>query len=206
MSRRYGLHVVPAYGTVEDYLAKFGRPPRWDVSRELTKGHIKAGRSLAGFLSLSPMQLLEAAGAGDAACGRLFVEFAARFNGKAQLYWSPGLRARLLPGDEAASDAEVVAAADEAARLALTLTPPEWEAVKRVPDGRPRVLGLVEDDRGGDGQARAFVARAVALHPVPARRDLTKMDSVLGAAMAVLAAEQKERNRWRGPVPSHGEV
>ncbi len=208
MSRRYGLHVVPAYGTVEDYLAKFGHPPRWDVSRELTKGHIKAGRSLAGSLSLSPMQLLEAAGAGDAACGRLFVEFAARFNGKAQLYWSPGLRARLLPGDEAASDAAVVAAADEAARLALALTPPEWEAVKRVPDGRPRVLGLVEADRGRDGQARAFVARAVALHPAPPRRDLTKMDAGLRAAVAVLAAEQLERNRWRGPVPSpsHGEV
>ncbi len=200
MSRPYGLHVAPAYGAVEDYLAKFGRPPRWDVARELTKGHIKAGRSLAGSVQLTPMQLLEAAGAGDAACGRLFVEFAARFNGKAQLYWSPGLRARLLPDEVAASDAEVVAAADEAARLALALTPPEWEAVKRVPDGRPRVLGLVEDEKGGDVQARAFVAEAVALYPAPPRRDLTKMDPGLRAAVAVLAAEQKERNRWRGPV------
>jgi hypothetical protein len=200
MSRRYGLHVAPAYGTVEAYLAKFGRLPRWDISRELTKGHIKAGRSLAGDLQLTPMQLLEAAGAGDARCGRLFVEFAARFNGKAQLYWSPGLRARLLPDEAAASDAEVVTAADEAARVALALTPPEWEAVKRVPDGRPRVLGLVEAARGGDGQARAFVAEAVALYPVSPRRDLAKMDPGLRAALAVAAAEQRERNRWRGPV------
>ncbi len=200
MNRQYGLHVVPAYGTVEAYLAKFGRPPSWDISREMTKGHVKAGRSVAGSVQLTPMQLLEAAHAGDDRCGRLFAEFAARFNGKAQLYWSPGLRARLLPDDQAVSDAEVVAASDEAARLALEITPPEWEAVKRVPDGRPRVLGLVEADKGGDGQARAFVARAVALYPAPPRRDLTKMDPGLHAAVAVLAAEQTERNRWRGPV------
>jgi hypothetical protein len=201
MNRQYGLHVVPAYGTVESYLAKFGRPPSWDISREMTKGHVKAGRSVAGSVQLTPMQLLEAAQDGDDRCGRLFAEFAARFNGKAQLYWSPGLRARLLPDDQAVSDAEVVAASDEAARLALEITPPEWEAVKRVPHGRPRVLGLVEAERGGDGLARAFVARALALHPAPPQRDLTKMDPGLRAAVAVLAAEQTERNRWRGPVP-----
>jgi hypothetical protein len=201
MTRRYGLHVVPAYGTVEAYLAKFGRLPQWDISRELTKGHIKAGRSLAGDLQLTPMQLLEAAHAGDERCGRLFAEFAARFHGKAQLYWSPGLRARLLPDDQAVSDAEVVAASDEAARLALEITPPEWEAVKRVPHGRPRVLGLVEADRGGDAQARAFVAAAVALHPAFLRRDLSLMPPELSAVLAELRADQAERNRWRGPHP-----
>jgi hypothetical protein len=201
MTRRYGLHVVPAYGTVEAYLAKFGRLPQWDVSRELTKGHIKAGRSLAGDLQLSPMQLLEAAGSGDERCGRLFAEFAARFNGKAQLYWSPGLRARLLPDDEAVSDVVLVAASDEAAQLALALTSPEWEAVKRVPHGRPRVLGLVEVDRGGDVQARAFVAAAVALHPAFLRRDLSLMPPELSAVLGELRADQAERNRWRGPHP-----
>jgi hypothetical protein len=201
MTRRYGLHVVPAYGTVEAYLAKFGRLPQWDVSRELTKGHIKAGRSLAGDLQLSPMQLLEAAGSGDERCGRLFAEFAARFNGKAQLYWSPGLRARLLPDDEAVSDVVLVAASDEAAQLALALTSPEWEAVKRVPHGRPRVLGLVEVDRGGDVQARAFVAAAVALHPAFPRRDLSLMPPELSAVLGELRADQAERNRWRGPHP-----
>jgi hypothetical protein len=200
MSREYGLHVVPAYGTVEAYLAKFGRPPKWDVAREMTKGHIKAGRSLAGIAQLTPIQLLEAAHAGDDRCGRLFAEFAERFNGKAQVYWSPGLRTRLVPGVQAVSDAAVVAASDEAARIALEMTSPEWEAVKRVPDGRPKVLDLVEAESGGGESARAFVAAAVALYPAPVRRDLTRMCPELRAAVDELAAEQKERNRWRGPL------
>jgi hypothetical protein len=146
------------------------------------------------------MQLLEAAHAGDDRCGRLFAEFAERFNGKAQIYWSPGLRARLLPDDQAISDAEVVAASDEAARIALEMTSPEWESVKKVPHGRPRVLELVEVERGGNGLARAFVAEAVALHPAFVLRDLTKMAPDLRAAVDELAADQKERNRWRGPL------
>ncbi len=200
MSRQYGLHVVPAYGTVEAYLAKFGRSPKWDISREMAKGHVKSGRSVAGVVQLTPMQLLEAAHAGDDRCGRLFAEFAERFHGKAQIYWSPGLRARLLPDDQAVSDAEVVVASDEAARIALELTSPEWEAVKKVPHGRPRVLELVEAERGGDGLARAFVAEAVAVHPAFVPRDLTKMSPDLRAAVGELAAEQRERNRWRGPL------
>ncbi len=204
MNRRYGLHMVPAYGTVEAYLAKFGRSPKWDISREMAKGHVKSGRSVAGAVQLTPMQLLEAAHEGDERCGRLFAEFAARFNGKAQIYWSPGLRARLLPGDTAVSDAEVVAASDEAARVALEMTSPEWEAVKKVPHGRPRVLGLVEVERGGSDLARAFVAEALALYPGVVPRDLAKLPPELRAAVDVLVAEQRERNRWRGPVSAAG--
>ncbi len=200
MNRRHGLQVVPAYGSVEAYLAKFGRSPKWDISREMAKGHVKSGRSVAGVAQLTPMQLLELAHAGDDRCGRLFAEFAERFNGKAQIYWSPGLRARLLPDDQAVSDAEVVAASDEVARIALGMTSPEWEAVKKVPHGRPRVLGLVEAERGGADLARAFVVEAVALHPAPVPRDLTKMAPDLRAAVDALVAEQKERNRWRGPL------
>jgi hypothetical protein len=134
----------------------------------------------------------------------LFAEFAARFNGKAQIYWSPGLRARLLPDDQALSDAEVVAESDAAARIALEMTPPEWEAVKKVPHGRPRVLGLVEAEKGGAVSARAFVLGAVASHPAPAPRDLTKLAPDLRAALAGVVEEQRERNRWRGPVPQAG--
>jgi hypothetical protein len=204
MNRRYGLHVVPAYGTVEAYLAKFGRSPKWDISREMAKGHVKSGRSVAGVVQLTPMQLLEAAHAGDDRCGRLFAEFAERFNGKAQIYWSPGLRARLLPDDQAVSDAAVVAASDEAARIALGLTSPEWESVKKMAHGRSRVLDLVESERGGDDLARVFVAEAVALYPPFVPRDLTKMAPDLRAALDGLAAEQKERNRWRGPLLAAG--
>jgi hypothetical protein len=200
MNRRYGLQVVPAYGSVESYLAKFGRLPRWDISREMAKGHVKAGRSLAGEMQLTPMQLLEAAETGDARCGRLFVEFADRFNGKAQIYWSPGLRARLLPAIQAVSDAEVVVSPDEAARIALGLTVPEWEAVKKMPAGRARLLEMVEVESGGSVQALLFIAEALAVFPAVVRRDLTKMAPDLRAMVDELAAEQRERNRWIGPL------
>jgi hypothetical protein len=200
MNRRHGLQVVPSYGSVEAYLAKFGRLPRWDISREMAKGHVKAGRSLAGEMQLTPMQLLEAAETGDSRCGRLFVEFADRFNGKAQVYWSPGLRARLLPDDQAVSDAEVVVSPDEAARIALGLTVPEWEAIKKMPDGRARLLEMVESESGGSVQALAFIAAALAAFPAVVRRDLTKMAPDLRLVVDELAAEQRERNRWVGPL------
>jgi hypothetical protein len=200
MNRRYGLQVVPAYGSVERYLAKFGRLPKWDISREMAKGHIKAGRSVAGELQLTPMQLLAAANAGDGQCGRLFIEFSDRFNGKAQMYWSPGLRARLLPDVQAVSDAEVVVSPDEAARIALGLSVPEWEAVKKMPAGRARLLEMVEAESGGSVQALLFIAEALAAFPAVVQRDLTKMAPDLRAAVAGLAAEQRERNRWIGPL------
>ena len=109
MSRRYGLEVKRAYGSVEDYLVKYGRGPRWDMARELTKGHIKRGRSIAGLKHLTPWELLAAAAAGDARCGRLFAEFVDRFDGKAQLWWSPGLRALLLGDAAEVSDADLAA-------------------------------------------------------------------------------------------------
>jgi hypothetical protein len=150
------------------------------------------------------MQLLEAAHAGDERCGKLFAEFGHRFTGKAQLYWSPGLRARLLPDDQAVSDAEVVAASDEVEKLALALTSPEWESVKRIPNGRSRLPELVEEDKGGAVRARAFVDEAVGAHPPVAMRDLTKMAPDLAAGVAQLAHEQRDRNRWLGPLIAEG--
>jgi replication protein len=81
-----------------EYVAKFGREaseqnrPRWSASHELTKGHTKQGERMKGA---TPFTLLRWYRDGDSQAGALFVEYAMEFKGKAQLFWSPRLRAKL---------------------------------------------------------------------------------------------------------------
>ncbi len=204
MSRRYGLQVKPTYGTVEAYLAKFGNGPRWDVAREMAKGHLKQGRSIAGLRSLSPWELLAAAHAGDVRCGVLFKEYALRFKGRAQLYWSPGLRALLLGDETATCDQAVASTPDDDAQLAGELSTPEWESVKRA-SARAHLLQLVEADRGGWDSAAAFLALLAQHFPLFIPRPRGALSPEFRAALHQLHLDQKERNRWRGayigPLP-----
>lgn len=78
-----------------EYVAKFGHEasaPRWSASHELTKGHVKQGQRMKGC---TPFGLLRRYLDGDTQAGALFVEYAREFKGKAQLFWSPRLRAKL---------------------------------------------------------------------------------------------------------------
>jgi len=85
-----------------DYVAKFGKEPgdeskraaqaHWSASHELTKGHTKQTQRMKGA---TPFTLLRWYREGDAQSGALFVEYAQAFKGKAQLYWSPGLRKKI---------------------------------------------------------------------------------------------------------------
>lgn len=85
-----------------DYVAKFGKEPSdqskaaarawWTASHELTKGHTKQTVRLKGA---TPFTLLRWYREGDAEAGALFVEYATAFKGRAQLYWSPGLRKKI---------------------------------------------------------------------------------------------------------------
>jgi hypothetical protein len=202
MSRRYGLAVQLAYGTVEDYLAKFGHGPRWDISREMTKGHIKQGRSLAGQRSLTPWELLLAAHDGDVRCGVLFREYALKFKGRAQLYWSPGLRAALLGDETPANDHTLATAGELDDETAGEITGPEWESVKRA-SARAHLLRLVEDDCGGWQSAAVFLRLVVEHFPPFMPRPRGVLSPEFRAALDQLHAEQQERNKWRGPGETH---
>jgi hypothetical protein len=201
MARRYGLEVKQAYGSVEEYLAKFGRGPRWDISREMTKGHIKRGRSIAGLKHLTPWELLAAAGAGDRHCGGLFREYVGRFSGKAQLYWSPGLRELLLPVTAPATDAELVAEAVADEFLSGKISSSDWESVKRAV-GRAEVLRLVEVASGSWDMVAAYLARVLVDFPPFAPRDRGALSEGFRAMLVQLHVDQIERNRWRGSVSS----
>lgn len=197
MDRRFGLQVKPAYGTVEEYLAKFGRGPRWDIAREIAKGHLKQGRSLAGLKHLTPWELLAAARAGDKRCGVLFREYVERFTGRAQLYWSPGYASQLRGATR--SD-EAIAEGYAESQLAGEIPSPVWESVKRA-GGRVRVLELVELAGGEWGLAAAYLAGVVAEFPPYVRRDLLRVPAELRSALDQLRHDQAERNRWR-PLPA----
>jgi hypothetical protein len=200
MDRRFGLQVQPAYGSVEEYLAKFGRGPRWDISREMTKGHIKQGRSIAGLKHLTPWELLAAAQVGDRRCGALFREYVERFSGKAQLYWSPKLRGLLLPEETPATDAAIIAAVDVGEVVAGSIPSAVWESVKRA-GGRAEVLRLVEQAAGSWDMAAEYLARVVAEYPPFVPRDRSALSEGFRAMLVQLHGEQIERNRWRGPLP-----
>ncbi len=205
MARRYGLEVKKAYGSVEEYLAKFGRGPRWDISREMTKGHIKQGRSIAGLKHLTPWELLAAGGGGDWRCGALFREYVERFSGKAQLYWSPSLRALLLPGAEAATDAELVAEVIADEFLSGKISASEWESIKRAV-GRAEVLRLVEVAAGAWDMVGEYLARILIEFPPFVPRKRGALSEGFRAMLVQLRDEQTERNRWRGPLLKVGDV
>lgn len=106
---RVGLGIVNEHGFdlrggdyAAEYVAKFGREAGdqsratarawWTAAHELTKGHTKQTQRLKGA---TPFTLLRWHREGDVQAGELFREYAEAFKGRAQLYWSPGLRGRI---------------------------------------------------------------------------------------------------------------
>lgn len=78
-----------------EYVAKFA------AASEMTLATEKKGRNG----SRNPWQLLSDAEAGDAQASALWLEYAAAFAGKRQLFWSQGLKARFGIGETSDEDA-----------------------------------------------------------------------------------------------------
>ena len=94
-----------------EYIAKFGHDAAWGASAEMTKPHSKLGKvgEFGGAAHYTPFQLLAWADAGDERAAALFREFAAAFEGKRMLSWSPKLRLLLNGCEHELSDAELAA-------------------------------------------------------------------------------------------------
>jgi hypothetical protein len=99
-----------------EYIAKFGHDAAWGASAEMTKPHSKLGKAgeFGGTDHYTPFQLLAWAESGDDRAAALFREFAAAFEGKRMLSWSPKLRL-LLNGCESELSDEEIAAHDDPA-------------------------------------------------------------------------------------------
>ncbi len=138
-----------------EYVAKFGHEPEqkgWGAAEELTKGHTKATRRLAGR---TPFGLLADFDKGDKRAGRLFQEYAQAFKGRRQLFWSRTLRDSLGLGEEVDDETLAAAEAPEVEDV-ITIVPDDWHAVVRN-DARYQVLRAAE--RGGRAAVEELLAR-----------------------------------------------
>lgn len=102
-----GVDVRAADEDISRYIAKFGRPPRWDAAKEVSNGRRKAGRGKG----VTPWQLLAQAADGDTTARGLFLEYAQAYRGVRQLYVSRGLVDALNLGSSFA-DVEALDAPD----------------------------------------------------------------------------------------------
>lgn len=137
-NRKNGVNVIEADSAAE-YMAKFGREPKWGVASELTKQHVKSGKAK----SLTPFDLLRGAHDGVSRFAPLFVQFAMAFFGKRQVVWSRGLKA--VFGIDEVTDEELAAREAEDASVVIRVTPFEWKTVLARPyDERSVLLELAE--------------------------------------------------------------
>ena len=113
-----------------DYLAKLGL--HWGADKELTGGASKKGHGKNPF---------DLANSNFTADKLLFLEYLQATKGKAQIYWSPGLKA--LVGVEDKTDKELVEEQTEYAELIAFLEREMWRTILRNGE-RATVLEVVE--------------------------------------------------------------
>ena len=126
-SPTWGIQVEHTDAQIADYVAKFGREPKWTAAHEMAKSSSKAARghgySMPGLLELYVI-------AHDVDAGQRWRQFALAFKGRKQLVWSDGLRAALLPADDQElSDEEIVSAPVEEAIFLARLDLAAWRVV-----------------------------------------------------------------------------
>jgi hypothetical protein len=109
---------------------------KWGLEDEMTKGHTKKAKG-----GETPFDLLRAfvADKQDGQAAALFREFAECFEGKRQLSWSNGLKARFAVAEK--TDEEISIELQENAYLLGQITLEQWRDVLKV-DGRVTVLEI----------------------------------------------------------------
>lgn len=138
------------------YLAKWGHEPSWDEAAELTKQPVKRGRGAHS----TPFDLLAASDAGDTRAGELFVEYVRAFYRRRQLQPTQGLY-KLLLGDEAATDDELMDESEARAWLLASIRAGAW---RRVP-ANDAVPELLQAGASGDFGRVVELVAAVGIAP-----------------------------------------
>lgn len=134
---RHAVDVLD-HASESSYLAKQDEASHWGADRELSGGSTKrsAGRH--------PFSLLDDASAGDQEAARLFRDYVRATHGKAQVFWSRGLKAAVGIGEK--TDEELAEDYQEAAEVVALIHPRHWRAVL---DERARSLILDLAESGG---------------------------------------------------------
>ena len=150
-SPTWGIQVEHTDAAIADYVAKFGKEPKWTAAHEMAKSSSKAARrdgySMPGLLELYVI-------AGDVEAGRRWREYALAFKSRKQLVWSDGLRSVLLPAEQELSDEEIVNAPVEEAIFLAMLDLDAWRAVL-AHDARFELLQVASS--GDVGEIRRFL-------------------------------------------------
>lgn len=165
-SREHGI-------TVQDGAQAAHYVSKWGLESELTKGHLKKGKS-----SLTPWDLmrvmtfgtdhqvispelretLQRLGIDKDKARALWIVYAKAFKGQRQLIWSVGLREVLGLGDEKTDDQVASADPEEAARTVATITNKQrirmiraraWSDVLVLSEHSPGEVELYLDNLGG---------------------------------------------------------
>lgn len=137
--RPFFRHSVDVKGncSASDYLAKMDSPSHWGADREMAKASSKQGKKSG----LHPFGLLAEAAKGCTRSGRLFVEYAIAMKGKAQLFWSRGLKDRV--GVDEITDEELAEKSEDDAILLGELDRKQWELILRS-KARAQLLDAAE--------------------------------------------------------------
>jgi hypothetical protein len=136
-----------------DYVGK------WGLDSELTKSHIKRGRSgsLTAFdLLRVSAGLLESEWMDRETAGRKFLEHATAFTGRHQLVWTNGLRAELGLVEQERTDQELAEEKTEDGEFVAAIPHLDW---RRVVRSQARAELLIVARKHGAPGVRAFLER-----------------------------------------------
>ncbi len=148
-SREHGVNIVRGENAAR-YLAKMG------LGREMTGIQQKEGRSG----NLTPFQLLgKWADEQDQEARKKWEEWTEVMHGKTQLFWSQGLRARLLPDTEELTDEEIVEGEEGPEELVAVIPGVVWDKIRDRSNVPAEIL--VAADVGGKA-ARVLVQGIIA--------------------------------------------
>jgi hypothetical protein len=129
-SERHGFDVRDGDAAAA-YVSKGVGPDSWGLEREVTKGHIKAGRGQ----NLSPFEILDCAVDRQAlpehraASRALFADYVKSTKGRRQLVWSPGLKDRFAVPE--LSDEEIALQVGVEAFALGGLSLDDWDVIDR---------------------------------------------------------------------------
>lgn len=133
-----------------DYLQKLGK--NWGIDKELTHGSSKKGHGM------TPFELLES---DNLVHNRLFLEYIRATKGKAQLFWSRGLKNKT--GIAEKTDKEIIDEKVNEAEAIVYLEKELWRCVIQN-NARAEILNIVEV-AGFDGLQRWFTDYGFILKP-----------------------------------------
>lgn len=181
-------HAVDVKGwcSASEYLAKMDDAKHWGIDREMAKASSKAGKAKG----MHPFGLLAEAAEGNKTAGHRFVEYSMAIRGRAQLFWSKGLKKRV--GVDEKTDEELAEEETDQADLMGQLTDVEWILIRGA-GAQVKILEAAED--GGWPAIKAAV-RLIGLTASPTKfRAYSDLAAEQEGAKVLKTAELDRRRR-----------